>query len=82
MLFSFGHRNLRESSTLCEWLCSDVVLQRLVGKRFYKAITECAGRDAESLDGFRRGDVFDDIGIRTASMNQLPAGCVHKCAVT
>ena len=57
----FGHRNLRESSTLCEWLSVDVVLQCLVRKSLDEAIAQGAGGDAESLDRFSRGDVFHDV---------------------
>ena len=59
-------------------LCSDVILKCCVGETFDKSVAERAQRDAKRLDGFSGRDVFDDVGIRRASMNQLPAGCIDE----
>jgi hypothetical protein len=37
--------------------------------------------NAECFDCFGGGDVFDDIGIRPTSMDQLAAGCIDKRTV-
>src|SRR6185295_501647 len=80
-IISLGYGNGSECSTLREWLCSDVVCQCIVGNSFNETIADRTRHDAEGFHSFRCGDVFDDIGIRSAGVNQLPAGCVNKCAV-
>ena len=43
--------------------------------------TDMDAKTDDLFNGFGRADVLDDVGIRCADVNQLPAGCVNKSAV-
>lgn len=78
---SFRDRNLRQRSALGQWLCRNVILKSCVCQTFHESVTESADRDSESLDCFGSRDVFDDVGISCARVNQLSAGCVDELTI-